>query len=98
MAKKINPSAINDQLNEKQIKHQIAIIDSMTPSERRFPKTINGSRKKRIARGSGLEVQDVNKLMKQYIQMEKMMKKMSGGKMKKMMRGISGMNFPPGMH
>ena len=71
---------------------------SMTPSERRFPKTINGSRKKRIARGSGLEVQDVNKLMKQYIQMEKMMKKMSGGKMKKMMRGISGMNFPPGMH
>ena len=98
MANKINPSAINDQLNEKQIKHQIAIIDSMTPSERRFPKTINGSRKKRIARGSGLEVQDVNKLMKQYIQMEKMMKKMSGGKMKKMMRGISGMNFPPGMH
>ena len=98
MANKINPSAINDQLNEKQIKHQIAIIDSMTPSERRFPKTINGSRKKRIAKGSGLEVQDVNKLMKQYIQMEKMMKKMSGGKMKKMMRGISGMNFPPGMH
>ena len=98
MANKINPSAINDQLNEKQIKHQIAIIDSMTHSERRFPKTINGSRKKRIARGSGLEVQDVNKLMKQYIQMEKMMKKMSGGKMKKMMRGISGMNFPPGMH
>ena len=83
---------------KKQIKHQIAIIDSMTPSERRFPKTINGSRKKRIARGSGLEVQDVNKLMKQYIQMKKMMKKMSGGKMKKMMRGISGMNFPPGMH
>ena len=76
----------------------MTIIDSMTPSERRFPKTINGSRKKRIARGSGLEVQDVNKLMKQYIQMEKMMKKMSGGKMKKMMRGISGMNFPPGMH
>ena len=98
MANKINPSAINDQLNEKQIKHQIAIIDSMTPSERRFPKTINGSRKKRIARGSGLEVQDVNKLMKQYIQMEKMMKKMSGGKMKKMMRGIPGMNFPPGVH
>ena len=98
MANKINSSAINDQLNEKQIKHQIAIIDSMTPSERRFPKTINGSRKKRIAKGSGLEVQDVNKLMKQYIQMEKMMKKMSGGKMKKMMRGIPGMNFPPGMH
>ena len=97
MANKINSSAINDQLNEKQIKHQIAIIDSMTPSERRFPKTINGSRKKRIAKGSGLEVQDVNKLMKQYIQMEKMMKKMSGGKMKKMMRGIPGMNFPPGM-
>ena len=98
MANKINSPAINDQLNEKQIKRQIAIIDSMTPSERRFPKTINGSRKKRIAKGSGLGVQDVNKLMKQYIQMEKMMKKMSGGKIKKMMRGIPGMNFPPGMH
>ena len=84
----VNPAALKDMANEKQMRHQIAIINSMTPSERRFPKTINGSRKKRIAAGCGLQVQDVNRLLKQHTQMEKMMKKMSRGGMKKMMRGM----------
>ena len=97
MGKNINNSAVESQFQENQLKHQIAIINSMTPNERRFPKTINGSRKRRIAKGSGLEIQDVNKLMKQFVQMERMMKKMSGGKLKKMMKNIPGMNNLPGI-
>jgi signal recognition particle subunit SRP54 len=88
----IDPGALKDKANERQLKRQIAIINSMTPGERRFPKTINGSRKRRIASGAGMQVQDVNRLLKQHMQMEKMMKKMSRGGMKKMMRGL-----PPGM-
>ena len=68
----------------------------MTPAERRFPKTINGSRKKRIANGAGQQIQDVNRLLKQHLQMEKMMKKVSKGGMKKMMRGMPGGGMPPG--
>ena len=88
----INTQALKDKTNEKQLRWQIAIINSMTPGERKFPKTINGSRKRRIAFGAGLQVQDVNRLLKQHVQMEKMMKKMSKGGMKKMLRGL-----PPGM-
>jgi signal recognition particle subunit SRP54 len=78
-------------------KHMIAIIDSMTPQERRWPATINGSRKRRMAAGSGTRVQDVNRLLKQHAQMAKMMKKMSKkGGMQKMMRGMKG-QLPPGM-
>jgi len=78
-------------------KHMIAIIDSMTPQERRWPTVINGSRKRRIAGGSGTRVQDVNRLLKQHAQMAKMMKKMSKkGGMQKMMRGMGG-RLPPGM-
>ena len=95
LASKMNSSAINQQLDQNQLKQQIAIINSMTPNERKFPKTINGSRKRRISKGCGLEIQDINKLMKQHMQMERMMKKMSGGKMKKMMRNFPGMNLPP---
>jgi len=78
--------------------HQMeAIINSMTPMERRKPDIISGSRKKRIAMGSGTQVQDVNRLLKQHKQMSKMMKKFSGkGGMAKMMRGMKGM-LPPGM-
>ncbi len=94
----INPAALKGSANEQQLKWQVAIINSMTPSERRFPKTINGSRKKRIAMGSGRQVQDVNRLLKQYVQMEKMMKKMSRGGMKKMLRGLPGGGMPPGLH
>ena len=93
----VNPAALKDAANEKQFRRQIAIINSMTPAERRFPKTINGSRKKRIARGAGLQIQDVNRLLKQHVQMEKMMKKMSKGGMKKMMRGMPGGGLPPGL-
>jgi len=92
----INPAALKDAAGEQQMRRQIAIINSMTPAERRFPKTINGSRKRRIAQGSGLQVQDVNRLLKQFTQMEKMMKKMSRGGMKKMMRGMPGGGMPPG--
>ncbi|MGI9200033.1 MAG: signal recognition particle protein [Woeseiaceae bacterium] len=97
MAGKIDPAALKQGADEKQLKRQIALINSMTPGERRFPKTINGSRRKRIAAGSGLEVQDVNRLLKQFTQMEKMMKKMARGGMKKMLRGMPGGGMPPGM-
>ena len=92
----VNPAALQDQANEQKIRRQIALINSMTPGERRFPKTINGSRKKRIAAGAGQQIQDVNRLLKQHLQMERMMKKMSRGGMKKLMRGMGGGGMPPG--
>jgi len=88
--------ALKDKVNDKDIKRLIAIIQSMTPQERAFPDVIKGSRKKRIAAGAGVQVQEVNKLMKQQLQMKKMMKKMKGGGMKKMMRMMQG-KMPPGM-
>ncbi len=93
----VNPAALKDSANEQQFKRQIAIINSMTQGERRFPKTINGSRKRRIAKGAGQEIQDVNRLLKQHLQMGKMMKKMSKGGMKKMLRGMPGGGLPPGL-
>lgn len=90
------PEMAKNNVNDKATGKIIALINSMTPKERAFPKLIQGSRKKRIARGSGNEIQDVNRLLKQFKQMEKMMKKMGKpGGMKKMMRGLSGM-LPPG--
>ena len=89
-------AAIKDKVNDKDVKRLIAIIQSMTPQERAFPDIIKGSRKKRIAAGAGVQVQEVNKLMKQQMQMKKMMKKMKGGGMKKMMRMMQG-KMPPGM-
>ncbi|MEL6300966.1 MAG: signal recognition particle protein [Pseudomonadota bacterium] len=86
----LNAGALKNQMNDKQIARQIALINSMTFDERRFPKKINGSRKKRIARGAGQQIQDVNRLLKQHLQMEKMMKKVSKGGMKNLMRGIGG--------
>lgn len=78
-------------------RRMVAIINSMTPKERRYPATINGSRKRRIASGSGTRIQDVNRLLKQHTQMSKMMKKMSKkGGAEKMMRGLKG-RLPPGM-
>lgn len=81
---------------EKEFGRLEAIIKSMTRQERAFPAVIKGSRKRRIAMGSGTSVQDVNKLLKQFTQMQKMMKKMKGGGMKNMMRGLAG-KLPPGM-
>ena len=86
---------IKDQANDKQFNQMEAIINSMTPAERARPDMIKGSRKRRIAAGSGTQIQDVNRLLKQFTQMQKMMKKMSGGGMKKMMRQMKGM-MPPG--
>ena len=85
------PQVAKDQLDDKKFSGIVAIINSMTQQERRFPKVINGSRKRRIARGSGTQIQEINKLLKQFIQMQKMMKKFKrGGSMKKMMRGMPG--------
>jgi signal recognition particle subunit SRP54 len=84
------PDAVKAQVGDREIKKLIAIVNSMTPQERAFPAVIKGARKKRIAAGSGTQVQDVNKLMKQFTQMQKMMKKMKGGGMAKMMRGMKG--------
>ena len=92
----LSPEALKNSANEQQLRRQVAIINSMTPGERRFPKTINGSRKRRIASGSGQQIQDVNRLLKQHLQMERMMKKMSRGGMKKMLRGLPGGRLPPG--
>jgi signal recognition particle subunit SRP54 len=87
---------IKDKVNDREIRRMIAIINSMTAKERSFPDIIKGSRKKRIATGSGLQVQDVNRLMKQQLQMKKMMKKMSKGGMAGMLRSMKG-QLPPGM-
>jgi len=89
------PDAVKAQVNDKEFRKLIAIINSMTPQERTFPAIIKGSRKRRIAQGSGTQVQDINRLLKQFTQMQKMMKKMKGGGMKKMMRGLAG-RMPPG--
>ena len=82
---------------EKQFRQMEAIINSMTPAERRDPEMISGSRKRRIALGSGTQVQDVGRLIKQHKQMQKMMKKVTAkGGMAKMMRGMSSL-MPGGM-
>ncbi|MFT6985777.1 MAG: signal recognition particle subunit SRP54 [Psychromonas sp.] len=91
------PEAVKNQANDKATDRMEAIINSMTKKERIKPEIIKGSRKRRIAAGSGAQIQDVNKLLKQFMQMQKMMKKMSGkGGMRKMMSGMQGM-LPPGM-
>jgi len=88
---------VKGQMDDKVTIRMEAIINSMTPAERARPEIIKGSRKRRIAAGSGTQIQDVNKLLKQFTQMQKMMKKMSGkGGIQKMMRGMKGM-MPPGM-
>jgi len=83
------PDNVKAQVNDKQTGQMIAIINSMTPHERRFPDVIRGSRKKRIASGSGTQIQTVNRLLKQHAQMQKMMKKMGKGGMAGMMRKMS---------
>ena len=90
------PDAVKNRVDDKQFKRLEAIINSMTPHERQFPQVIKGSRKRRIALGSGTQVQDVNRLLKQFTQMQKMMKKVSKGGMAKMLRGLKG-RMPPGM-
>ncbi|WP_220718504.1 signal recognition particle protein [Agarivorans litoreus] len=92
------PDSVKNQMNDKLTNQMEAIINSMTPGERQRPEIIKGSRKRRIAAGSGTQIQDVNKLLKQFTQMQKMMKKMSGkGGMRKMMSQMKGMMPPGGM-
>ncbi len=84
------------QLDSKMFTRMEALINSMTPAERKKPEILNGSRKRRITQGSGTEIQDLNRLIKQHKQMAKMMKKMkTKSGMANMMRGLSGM-MPPG--
>jgi signal recognition particle subunit SRP54 len=80
---------------EKQVRRMVGIIDSMTPHERAKPELIKANRKRRIAAGAGVQVQDVNRMLSQYEQMNAMMKKLKGGGLMKMMRGMKGMM--PGM-
>jgi signal recognition particle subunit SRP54 len=84
-------AAASPQMNEKEIKRQVAIIRSMTPGERRYPKTIDASRKRRIAAGSGVQVAEINRLLKSYLQMQKVMKSMTkAGGMGRLMRAFGG--------
>ncbi len=85
------PAAARAQVNDKQFQRMVAIINSMTPQERHCPDVIRGSRKRRIAAGAGTEVQEVNRLLKQFMQMEQMMKRLGkGGGLQKMMHGLKG--------
>ena len=92
---------LQDKVNDKMFVQMEAIINSMTPFERRKPEFIKSSRKLRIAKGSGTQVQDINRLLKQFTQMQKMMKKISGkggmGKMMGAMRQMKQMKNMPGM-
>lgn len=105
MGGKMNAAQMETAQTEatKQFKRMEAIINSMTPGERRNPDIISGSRKRRIAAGSGSQIQDIGRVLKQHKQMQKMMKKVTGkGGMAKLMRGMGGMGgggggmMPPG--
>ena len=90
------PDAVKSQMDDSVLTKMEAMINSMTKKERVKPEIIKGSRKRRIAAGSGTQVQDVNRLLKQFDDMQRMMKKMKKGGLAKMMRGMKGM-MPPGM-
>ena len=85
------PDSVKSQVTGKEVPRMVAIISSMTKKERRNPGLLNGSRRARVAKGSGVTPADVNKMLKQFQQMEKMMSKMAAGGMKGMMRGMKGM-------
>jgi signal recognition particle subunit SRP54 len=87
--------AVAADAGDQQVRRQIAIINSMTPRERRLPSVIDGSRRRRIAKGSGVQVQDVNRLLKQFMDMQRMMKSMKGGKLRRMLGALKG-GMPPG--
>ena len=84
------PQHVKEKINDNEWVQQIVIIDSMTREERKSPDVINTSRKQRIARGSGTDVQDINKLLKQFDQMQKVMKKFKKGNLMNMMKGVKG--------
>ena len=88
----VRPDQISGSIDEKQMARTKAIIQSMTRQERSRPEILNASRRKRIARGSGTSVQDVNRLMNQFQSIKQMMKQFSGGKLKRKMRGFKGLS------
>ncbi len=90
------PPGAAKMVDDSRFRQMEAIINSMTPRERTNPDVLNGSRKRRITVGSGTQIQDLNRLLKQHKQMQKMMKKLKGGNMANMMRGLGGMQGPGG--
>ena len=84
-------SGANMGLAEKQVRRMEGMINSMTPTERAKPELIKASRKRRIAMGAGVQIQEVNRMLVQFEQMQSMMKKLKGGGMLKMMRSMKGM-------
>jgi signal recognition particle subunit SRP54 len=91
------PQHVKEKINDKEMLQQLAMIDSMTPAERSSPDIINNSRKRRIAMGSGTDIQDLNRMLKQHEQMQKMMKKLKKGNLLGMMRGLRGQLNRSGM-
>jgi signal recognition particle subunit SRP54 len=93
------PTGAANLVDDNQFRRMEAIINSMTMRERVHPDILNGARKRRITQGSGTQVQDLNRLLKQHKQMQKVMKKMKGGKLANMMSGLGGMQgqTAPGM-
>jgi signal recognition particle subunit SRP54 len=87
--------AITGDQGERELRRQVAMINSMTPRERRNPGIIDGSRRRRIAGGAGVQVQDVNRLLKQFMEMQRLMKQMKGGRLRQLMGALKG-NLPPG--
>jgi len=90
------PPGAAANVDDSQFRRMEAIINSMTMRERSNPDVLNGSRKRRITQGSGTQIQDLNRLLKQHKQMQKMMKKMKGGGMTNLLRGLGGMQGPGG--
>ena len=90
------PANAANMVDDSQFRRMEAIINSMTMRERVNPDVLNGSRKRRITLGSGTQIQDLNRLLKQHKQMQRVMKKMKGGNLANMMRGLGGMQGPGG--
>jgi signal recognition particle subunit SRP54 len=88
-------AAVSPDQGDKELRRQVAIINSMTAKERRLPSIIDGSRRRRIAKGAGVQVQDVNRLLKQFLEMQKVMKSMKGGRLSRMLGAMKG-KMPPG--
>ncbi len=84
------PAHLKDKINDKELARQIGVINSMTKKERETPDLIKGGRKRRIAAGCGQELQDINRILKQYKMMQKMMKRFKKGNLTNMMRGLKG--------
>jgi len=91
----VGKAALSSEQGDRELRRQIAIINSMTPRERRNPALIDGSRRRRIAAGSGMQVQDVNRLLKQFLEMQRVMKSMKGGRLRGLMGALKG-GMPPG--